>query len=318
VTATSDSPAPTALDIVTGVDLTGRTCVITGASSGLGRESARALAATGARVILAARTAADLAATEEWVRAEVPGAQLSSVHLDLTSPSSIADAASVIADLTPAVHVLMNNAGVMFTPFGRTEAGFEMQFGTNHLGHFEFTRRLFPALLAADGARVVNLSSEGHRMADVDLDDPNWERREYDKFAAYGASKTANVLHAVELDRRFRDSGVRAVAVHPGVVATALARHMTDEDFDRLSGGSGGARTGRDFRTMFTTPDHGAATQVWAAVSPDLEDRGAVYLADCAVRSAAPYAMDEDRALALWDLSERLCATKPPSLGSPV
>lgn len=315
MTATSDSPAPTALDIVTGVDLTGRTCVITGASSGLGRESARALAVTGARVILAARNAAELAATEEWVRAEVPGAQLSSVHLDLTSPRSIADAASVIADLTPAVHVLMNNAGVMFTPFGRTEAGFELQFGTNHLGHFEFTRRLFPALLAADGARVVNLSSEGHRMADLDLEDPNWERRDYDKFAAYGASKTANVLHAVELDRRFRDSGVRAVAVHPGIVATSLARHMTDADFDRLTGG---ARGGRDFRTMFTTPDHGAATQVWAAVSPDLDGRGALYLSDCAVHAAAPYAVDEERALALWDLSERLCATKPPSLGSPV
>ena len=124
----------------------------------------------------------------------------------------------------------MNNAGVMFTPFGRTADGFEMQFGTNHLGHFELTRLLAPQLEAAGGARIVNLSSDGHKLADVDLDDPNWHRREYNKFHAYGAAKTANILHAVELDRRLRDSGVRAYAVHPGMVATNLARHMSRDD----------------------------------------------------------------------------------------
>ncbi len=129
----------------------------------------------------------------------------------------------------------MNNAGVMFTPFDRTADGFEMQFGTNHLGHFELTRLLTPQLLAADGARIVILSSDGHRLSDVDLDDPNWERRDYDKFAAYGASKTANILHVVELDRRLRHHGVRAYAVHPGVVATSLARHMTRDDFTTLT-----------------------------------------------------------------------------------
>ncbi|MBB2993152.1 NAD(P)-dependent dehydrogenase (short-subunit alcohol dehydrogenase family) [Mycolicibacterium iranicum] len=310
---------PTALDIVDGVDLSGKTCVITGASSGLGRESARALARTGAHVILAARNTEALAETEAWVRGEVRDARLSLVHLDLTSLASVAAAASEISELTPAVHVLMNNAGVMFTPLGRTTEGFETQFGTNHLGHFELTRLLFPALVAADGARVVVLSSAGHRMGDVDFDDPNWERRDYDKFEAYGASKTANVLHAVELDRRLRDAGVRAFAVHPGIVATALARHMTRDDFDQLSSAGASAdptKPSTDVRMTFTSPDYGAATQVWAAVSSDLDGQGGVYLADCRIRTAAPYAVDEARALELWALSEQLCTSGASRLGS--
>ncbi len=314
--------APTALDVVDGVDLTGKTCVVTGASSGLGRESTRALAAAGAHVILAARNADDVADTLTWVRTSVPAAQLSSVHLDLTSLASVTAAAAAIQDLTPAVHVLMNNAGVMFTPFGRTVDGFETQFGTNHLGHFELTRALLPVLLAADGARVVVLSSEGHRMGDVDVTDLHWEHRPYDKFAAYGASKTANVLHAVELDRRLRDSGVRAFAVHPGIVATSLARHMTAEDFESLNRVP---RTGRDKPARrldvtkdFATPDRGAATQVWAAVSSDLDDVGGVYLSDCQIAAAAPYAVDEARALELWELSEQICISGRPSLDSTV
>ena len=140
----------------------------------------------------------------------------------------------MIRDITPVVHVLMNNAGVMFTPFGRTRDGFELQIGTNHFGHFELTRLLVPQLAAAGGARVVILSSGGHVMGDVDFDDPNWERREYDKFVAYGASKTANILHAKEADRRLCELGIRAYAVHPGTVATSLARYMSREDFSQL------------------------------------------------------------------------------------
>ena len=314
--------APSALDLVDGVDLTGKICVITGASSGLGRESARALAATGAHVIMAGRNGDDLAATETWVREHVPAATLSKVHLDLASLAGIAAAAAQIQDLTGAVHVLMNNAGVMFTPFGRTADGFEMQFGTNHLGHFELTRALLPALVAADGARIVNLSSAGHRMGDVDFDDPNWERRDYDKFVAYGASKTANVLHAVELDRRLRDNGVRALAVHPGIVATSLARHMSSDDFAAL----GTVKTVErdpaarrvDVSREFVPPEMGAATQVWAAVSDELDGQGGIYLSDCRVATAASYAVDEARALALWDLSERLCAPGAARLGSSV
>ncbi|KKF00657.1 SDR family NAD(P)-dependent oxidoreductase [Mycolicibacterium obuense] len=297
---------PTALQIVEGVDLTGKTVVITGATSGLGRESARCLAHTGARVVLTGRDAAALADTQAWVREQVPQASTATVRMDLTSLESVTAAAAEISDLTPAVHVLMNNAGVMFTPFERTVDGFEMQFGTNHLGHFELTRSLLPALVAADGARVVNLSSEGHRLGDIDLEDANWEHRDYDKFVAYGASKTANVLHAVELDRRLRDSGVHAYAVHPGIVATSLARHMDDQDFADLT------RRGRTNR-QFTTPEYGAATQVWAAVSDDVTPAGGVYLSDCAVAEAAAYAVDEARALELWQLSEQLCT---PAVGA--
>ena len=211
--------------------------------------------------------------------------RLSAVSLDLTSLSAVRAAAAEVAALTPEVHVLMNNAGVMFTPFGRTSDGFEIQFGTNHLGHFALTRLLLPQLSAAGGSRVVNLSSDGHLMSDVDLNDPNWQHREYDKFLAYGASKTANVLHAVELDRRYRDRGIHSYAVHPGIVATALARHMSRDDFTSLQSVAttgGHRRENVDVRRDFVGPERGAATQVWAAVSPELADTGGVYLADCA------------------------------------
>lgn len=301
---------PTALEVVDGVDLNGKTCVITGASSGLGRESARALASAGAQVVLAARNPDALAESQSWVRAEVPDAATTTVHLDLTSLASIRAAAASIQEIAPAIHVLMNNAGVMFTPFGRTTDGFETQFGTNHLGHFELTRLLVPQLLAAGGARVVILSSDGHLISDVDYDDPNWERRDYDKFLAYGASKTANILHMVELDRRLRDGAVRAYSVHPGIVATALARYMTRDDFAKLNnfGSTSESENPVDIRRDFLTPDQGAATQVWAAVSPELAGLGALYLADCRVReNVAPYAIDEQRSARLWALSESLC-----------
>lgn len=304
-------PTPTALHVVDGVDLAGKACVITGATSGLGRESARALAATGAQVVLAGRDDEALAETRAWIQSQVPGAQTPTVRLDLTSLTSVRTAAAEIAGLVSAIHVLMNNAGVMFTPFSRTADGFEIQMGTNHLGHFELTRLLTPQLRAADGARVVIVSSDGHRMGDVDLDDLNWRRREYDKFGAYGASKTANILHVVELDRRLRDVGVRAFAVHPGVVATGLARHMTREDYATITQRAA-ARPYRD-KTIdvlhdFVTPDRGATTQVWAAVSPTLNGLGSAYLVDCHIcTDVAPYALDKQRAVRLWGLSESLC-----------
>lgn len=296
----------TALAVVDGVDMTGRTCVITGAASGLGRESARALATTGAHVVLAGRSRQALDETARWLAAEAPGARVTPMELDLMSLTSIRAAAAQLADLVPVIDVLMNNAGVMFTPLGRTEDGFETQFGTNHLGHFELTRLLIPQLVAAGSARVVNLSSDGHVISDIDYGDPNWRSRDYDKFAAYGASKTANVLHAVELDNRLKDQGVRAFAVHPGVVATSLARHMRRADFAALSSLSDGDRI--DVTTQIDTVDVGASTQVWAATSPALADLGGVYLADCAVREAADYAVDHKRANKLWALSEDLCS----------
>ncbi len=282
------------------MSMRGKTCVITGASSGLGRESARALASAGAHVVLASRDADALDQTRDAICAEVPGAHLSSVVVDLASLRSVRTAAPQIAAVAPAIDVLMNNAGVMFTPFGRTSDGFEMQFGTNHLGHFALTNLLQPQFV--EGSRVVNLSSEGHRLGDIDLDDPNWHHREYDKFAAYGAAKTANILHAVALDRRLRDRGVRAFAVHPGMVATNLARHMSRDDVIAVSGQA------RSHAIEVLTPEQGAATQVWAATSPDLDGLGGLYLADCSVREdAEPYATDPDRAEKLWEVSESLC-----------
>ncbi|HKI42565.1 MAG: SDR family NAD(P)-dependent oxidoreductase [Mycobacterium sp.] len=304
-----------ALQVVEGIDLSGKVCVITGASSGLGRESARALAFAGAHVILAARNREALSQTAGWIAAEVPGAWASTVRLDLTALASVRAAAGAIRDITPVVDVLMNNAGVMFTPFGRTADGFELQIGTNHFGHFELTRLLVPQLSAAGSARIVNLSSGGHVLGDVDLNDPNWESREYDKFVAYGASKTANILHAKEADRRLRDVGIRAYAVHPGTVATSLARYMTRSDFSRLRDyvAADAATRGEptDGYLDFTAPDYGAATQVWAAVSPELASRGGSYLEDCGISEAVePYACDEQHAARLWALSEKLCATR--------
>lgn len=299
----------TALQVVDGIDLSGKTCVITGASSGLGRESARALAAAGAHVVLAARNQEALAQTVGWIAAEVPKASTSTVQLDLTALDSVAATASAIGDITPVIDVLMNNAGVMFTPLTRTHDGFELQIGTNHFGHFEFTRLLVPQLAAAGTARIVALSSGGHVMGDVDFDDPNWERREYDKFAAYGASKTANILHVIEADRRLRDLGIRAYAVHPGTVATSLSRYMSRSDFSQLRKHAAvNSPEPSDGFLDFTTPEFGAATQVWAAVSPQLAGRGGLYLEDCAVSEAAPHARHPQRAAELWDLSEKLCA----------
>jgi NAD(P)-dependent dehydrogenase (short-subunit alcohol dehydrogenase family) len=302
-----------ALQVVEGIDLSDKVCVITGASSGLGRESARALAAAGAQVVLAARNRDALAEADRWIHTEVPAARTSTVHLDLTSLAGVRAAAAAIRDITAKIHILMNNAGVMFTPFDRTQDGFELQIGTNHLGHFELTRLLVPQLTAADGARIVILSSGGYVMGDVDLHDPNWEHREYDKFVAYGASKTANILHAIEADHQLRGLGIRAYAVHPGTVATSLARYMSRSDFSQLrkyaaaSTTAGGERT--DGYLDFTTPEFGAATQVWAAVSPELADRGALYLEGCRVsETTAPYARDSGHAEALWALSEKLCA----------
>ncbi|NKY33254.1 SDR family NAD(P)-dependent oxidoreductase [Nocardia speluncae] len=299
---------PTAEGVVSGADLTGRTCVITGASSGLGLESARVLARAGAHIVLTARRpgAADEAAAE--IRREVPAARLSTVGLDLASLDGVRAAAARITELAPVIHVLMNNAGVMFTPFARTADGFELQFGTNHLGHFELTRLLLDRLRAAEGARIVNLASEGYRIADVDLTDPHWEKRDYDKFRAYGASKTANILHAVELDRLLRADGIRVCAVHPGRVATRLARHLTRADVAAIPVERAGPPRRPDPEPGVLTPQEGAATQVWAAVHPEPLGLDGVYFANCAAEpEIAGYAVDPERAAELWELSEQLC-----------
>lgn len=286
-----------------------RTTTAEVATAGLGRESARALSATGAHVILAGRNDDALRAAQSEIEEQRPHARVSIVALDLTSLASVRTAAATLCEICGSLDVLMNNAGVMFTPLRRTTDGFELQLGTNHLGHFELTRLLLPLLRAGAGARVVILSSDGHRMSDIDYADPNWERRPYNKFEAYGASKTANILHAVELDRRLRGDGVRAVAVHPGVVATSLARYMKRDDFETLRARAGSNPSGSQVLNDVLTPEEGAATQVWAATSADLAGIGSAYLADCAIRDdAESYACDPQRAAQWWEMSERLCS----------
>ena len=199
-------------------------------------ETARALAAAGAHVVLAARNAERTEAAARSIRERVPGAVLEVGSLDLTSLDNVRAFATWYLDRHDELQLLINNAGVMYTPFEHTADGFEMQFGTNHIGHFLLTCLLVPALLAGAPSRVVNLSSGGHMGSDIVWDDPNFERRDYDKFAAYGQSKTANILFSVELDRRLADRGVHSYAVHPGMIATELGRYMTARRHGRVAG----------------------------------------------------------------------------------
>src|SRR6202167_3641200 len=220
-------------EVLQGIDLTGKRLLVTGVSAGLGVETARALAAHGAEVIGAARDLSKAQAATEQVRAQAAsGGSLHLVQLDLASLDSVRRCVDGLTAAGKPFDVIIANAGVMACPQGTTADGFETQFGTNHLGHFVLVNRI--ASLLRPGSRLVNLSSAGHRYADVDLDDPNFERTPYSEFIAYGRSKTANVLFAVEFDRRHKARGVRAAAVHPGGIRTELSRHLTREALEKL------------------------------------------------------------------------------------
>ena len=311
-------------EVLATVDLTGKTAVVTGASGGLGLETARALAARGAHVVVAARDADKTAAAIDQIRAGHPDASVSAVTLDLGSLRSVTQAAADVLAEHDQIDLLINNAGVMASPLDHTADGFELQFGTNHLGHFLFTNLLAPAILSAGtgrGARVINLSSAGHSMGGVDFDDPNFEHREYNPWASYGQSKTANILFSVGLDARWAPRGVRSLAVHPGGIHTDLGRHLTPETVaflqDRLvAAAEANARSGAPAFQWKTIPQ-GAATSVWAATAPELEGIGGRYCEDCAlaeIRSegsspsaqVSASAVDPAAAERLWELSERL------------
>jgi NAD(P)-dependent dehydrogenase (short-subunit alcohol dehydrogenase family) len=298
-------------DVLEGVDLRGRRVFVTGASTGLGEETARSIAAHGAAVTMAVRDLDRGAAAVERIRTTVPAADLEVRELELASLASVrACAAGFLAD-HDRLDVLVNNAGVMACPFGTTADGFELQFGTNHLGHFLLANLLAPALVAAAPARVVSLSSRGHRFSDVDLDDPNFERTPYEPWLGYGRAKTANILFAVEFDHRFADRGVRAFAVHPGSISTELGRHLTDESLSTLVASM---PPGQEMK--WKSVPEGAATSVWAATAAELDGRGGLYLENCGIAEPTddpaapvgvrPYALDPARAAALWELSERL------------
>jgi NAD(P)-dependent dehydrogenase (short-subunit alcohol dehydrogenase family) len=308
-------------DVLAGVDLSGKRIVVTGASAGLGVETTRALAAHGAHITMAVRDPAKAEGAAAEVATALGGrpAGLEIRQLDLGSLASVrAFAAGFLAD-HQRLDVLINNAGVMACPLGHTTDGFEMQFGTNHVGHFLLGELLAPALEAAAPSRVVMLSSRGHSFSDVNLDDPNFEHTTYEPFVAYGRSKTANALHAVGYEARRAASGVHAFSVHPGGIHTELGRHMTPETLESLR--TQMAAEGRSFR--WKTIPQGAATSCWAATASELDAHGGAYLEDCGVaavsdeggleRGVRSYAIDPTRADALWDLSERLVATREPA-----
>jgi NAD(P)-dependent dehydrogenase (short-subunit alcohol dehydrogenase family) len=293
------------------VDLTGKVAIVTGASGGLGAETARSLAARGAAVTLTARDTKKAEQVAETIRAAHPSAKLSVRSLALDRPDGVrAFAKSWLAE-NRALHLLLNNAGVMACPLARTPEGWELQFATNHLGHFLLSALLVPALRAAGGARVANTSSGGHRFSAVVFEDIHFERRPYDKWAAYGQAKSANVLHAVELDRRLAGAGVRAFGVHPGMIITELGRHLTPEDIAQLQGRA--KERSSSGMPGWKTPQQGAATQCWAVTAPELAGRGALYLEDCQISGTTPppgslgaeaWALDSEAAKRLWSVSE--------------
>jgi NAD(P)-dependent dehydrogenase (short-subunit alcohol dehydrogenase family) len=305
-------------DVLSGKDLSGKRVLVTGMSAGLGVETARALAARGAKVVGAARDLAKAERATVEVRAQAAnGGGLELVALDLASLASVrACADALLADGRP-LDALIANAGVMRTPFGHTVDGFETQFGTNHLGHFVLVNRI--ASLIAPGGRLVNVSSAGHRYSDVDLDDPNFEHAPYDPMIAYGRSKTANILFAVEFDRRHRARGVRATALHPGGIRTELDRHMQPGELqatvDRIN--TELTAEGRP-SFQFKTIPQGAATSVWAAVVAPAEEVGGRYCEDCQVSPVTEglispvspgvrsYALNPEHAKALWARSEEM------------
>jgi NAD(P)-dependent dehydrogenase (short-subunit alcohol dehydrogenase family) len=294
--------ASTATEVVEGIDLTGRRAVVTGAASGIGTETARALALAGAEVTLAVR---DIAAGERAAK-DIAGTTGSTAlrvsELELTDPASVA---AFARRWEGALDILVNNAGVMAAPEQRTAQGWELQFATNHLGHFGLALGLHDALAAADGARIVSVSSTGHLLSPVIFDDLDFRFRRYDPWLAYGQSKTANVLFAVEATRRWAAEGILANAVMPGGIFTNLQRHTE------------GRGSGTTPAELMKTPEQGAATSVLVATSPLLAGIGGRYFEDCGeaptldgrgapLHGVAPFALDPDNARRLWTVSEAL------------
>ncbi|MGR6318486.1 SDR family NAD(P)-dependent oxidoreductase [Micromonospora soli] len=300
----------TAAEVIAGVDLTGRRAVVTGGSSGLGVETARALAGAGAAVTLAVRDVAAGARVARHVTATTGNEQVRVAPLDLADQGSVA---AFVSAWSGPLHMLVNNAGIMATPLLRTAQGWEMQFATNHLGHFALANGMHRALAAAGGARIVAVSSVGHVNGDVDVDDLNFERRPYDPWLAYGQSKTANILFAVEAATRWADDGITANALNPGrIIGTNLGRHIGDignapASFDPTS-------TDVSWKTI----EQGAATSVLLAGSPLADAVTGRYFEDCQEagphrpgvrRGVADYALAPEAAARLWQVSADLIAT---------
>ena len=296
-------------EVLKGIDLPGVRAIVTGASGGIGQETVRALASKGAAVTIAARNMPKAEAAAEGIRLSTGNPNVDVGQLELSSLDSVRSFVSNWRSDHDRLDLLINNAGVMACPLTRNENGWEMQFATNHVGHFLLTCLLAPVLEAGAPARVINLSSTGHWLSPVDFEDPQFERRDYDPWVAYGQSKTANVLFSVELDRRLGVKHVRSNAVHPGGIQTDLGRHLTETDIARFM------KQAELGELKFKSVQAGAATSVWGATSPDLDGRGGLYLEDChigepgtALHSGgyAEWARDAEAARKLWSLSEQL------------
>ena len=303
-------------EVLEGVDLSGKRILVTGVSAGLGVETARTLAAHGAQVVGAARDLKKAKAATQQVRAQAAhGGDLELVELDLASLASVRACAESLTSQGEPFDLVIANAGVMACPKGLTSDGFETQFGTNHLGHFVLVNRIVSLL--KPGSRLVNLSSAGHRFSDVDLNDPNFEHTPYTEFGAYGRSKTANILFAVEFDLRHKGNGVRATAVHPGGIQTELGRHLSPEAIKQLIDGINASNlaAGAPAFSWKTIPQ-GAATSVWSGIVASADEVGGRYCEDCHVAELAEgddirggvraYALDPDHAKALWAKSEEM------------
>jgi NAD(P)-dependent dehydrogenase (short-subunit alcohol dehydrogenase family) len=319
----------TASEVISGSDLSGKTAIVTGGYSGIGLETTRALSSAGAKVIVPARD------HEKAATALRDLADVEIEEMDLLDPASVDAFADRFASSGQPLHTLVDSAGIMATPLRRDERGFESQFATNHLGHFQLTARLWPALREADGARVVSVSSRGHELSPVVFEDPNYEHRQYDRWSAYGQSKTANVLFAVALDQRGQMEGVRAFSLHPGgIIDTGLAKYISDTELRALGAIDEEGKPVIDPERDFKTPEQGAATSVWCATSRQLDGLGGVYCENCDIAPLAdenamarvagtpkpeqlpngvmPYAVDAEAADRLWDLSEQLTGATLP------
>lgn len=311
--------ASTAMEVIKGIDLTGKTAIVTGGYSGIGLETVKALLAAGAQVYIPARTVG---------KAEKNLSGLSNVtvlEMDLMNPASIKAFAEGFLALKKDLHLVINNAGIMWTPLRRDTRGYESQFSTNHLGHFQLTAQLWPALKSAGGARIVNVSSWGHHMASVDLEDPNFEHQPYDPTVAYARAKAANILFTVELDKRAQVAGARAYSLHPGAIsATDLGREVPRETLAALGIYDEDGNFRHDPYNGYKTLGEGASTTVWCATSPALENIGGVYCEDTDIapldeewkgynpeafvmtKGVTPEAVDAENAQRLWAISEVL------------
>lgn len=316
------SAASTAADVIEGVNLRGKIAIVTGGYAGIGLETVKALVHAGAEVWVPAR---DINKAKKNI--DLPGVTVKT--MDLMDPASIDNFANQFLSTGKPLHLLINNAGIMWVPLRRDSRGFESQLSTNHLGHFQLTARLWPALKKAGSARVVTVSSYGHHMAPFNFEDPNFNHREYQTLLGYGQSKTANNLFSVELDKRASDFGVRAYSLHPGsVYGTDLGREAPIDLFKQMGTHDENGNIYPEVVKKLKTLEQGAATTVWCATSPMLEGIGGVYCEDSDVapldkgdleqryddpstlRGVLPYSVDGDNARQLWTLSEKLTAIK--------